>query len=37
MATGQHAQQILERVARLSDQWGTKIDVEGNVGIIRVY
>jgi poly-gamma-glutamate synthesis protein (capsule biosynthesis protein) len=36
MATGQHAQQILERVARLSDQWGTKIDVEGNVGIIRV-
>jgi len=36
MATEQHAQQILERVARLSDQWGTKIDVEGSVGIIRV-
>lgn len=36
MATEQHAQQILERVTRLSDQWGTKIDVQGNVGIIRV-
>ena len=36
MADIQHAQQILERVERLSDEWGTEIDVEGNVGIIRV-
>lgn len=36
MATEQQAQQILERVARLSNQWGTKIEVQGNVGIIRV-
>ena len=32
----QHAQQILQRVERLSDQWGTEIDIEGSVGIIRV-
>ena len=36
IATEQHAQQILERVTRLSDQWGTKIDIEGSIGIIRV-
>ena len=36
MATEQHAQQILERVARLSDQWGTAIEVDGNVGVIHV-
>ena len=36
MAELQHAQQILQRVERLSDQWGTQIDIEGNVGIIRV-
>ncbi|MCG8416113.1 MAG: CapA family protein [Pseudomonadales bacterium] len=36
MAEQGHAQRILERVTRLSDQWGTNIDVEGNVGIIRV-
>ena len=36
MAGLQHAQQILRRVERLSDQWGTQIDIEGNVGIIRV-
>ena len=36
MAEVQHAQQILQRVERLSDQWGTQIDIEGNVGIIRV-
>ena len=32
----QHAQQILQRVERLSDQWGTEIVIEGSVGIIRV-
>ena len=32
----QHAQQILQRVERLSDQWGTEIVFEGSVGIIRV-
>ncbi len=36
MAETQHAQRILQRVERLSDQWGTQIDIEGNVGIIRV-
>ncbi len=36
MADLQHAQQILERVERLSDEWGTEIDIEGSVGIIRV-
>ena len=36
MAELQHAQRILQRVERLSDQWGTQIDIEGNVGIIRV-
>lgn len=36
MATQQHATQILERVTRLSDQWGTEIDIERGVGIIRV-
>lgn len=36
MATEQHARQILERVTRLSDQWGTKIEVDGSVGVIRV-
>ena len=36
MADVQHAQQILERVARLSDEWGTEIDIEGSVGIIRI-
>ena len=30
------AQRILERVERLSDEWGTDIDIEGSVGIIRV-
>ncbi len=36
MASLQQAQQILQRVERLSDQWGTTIDIEGSVGIIRV-
>ena len=36
MADVQHAQQILERVERLSDEWGTEIDIEGSVGIIRI-
>ena len=36
MADLRHAQQILERVERLSDEWGTEIDIEGSVGIIRV-
>ena len=36
MATEQHAQQILGRIARLSGKWGTKIDIEGNIGFIRV-
>lgn len=36
MAELQHAQRILQRVERLSDQWGTQIDIEGNVGVIRV-
>ena len=35
MAKESHAQLILERVARLSDQWGTIIEVEGSVGVIR--
>lgn len=36
MATGQHAQRILERMARLSDQWGTEIEIDGNLGVIHV-
>lgn len=36
MAELQHAQLILERVKRLSDEWNTEIDIEGSVGIIRV-
>ena len=36
MASLQQAQQILQRVERLSDQWGTTIDFEGSVGIIHV-
>ena len=36
MASLQQAQQILQRVERLSDQWGTTIDIEGSVGIIHV-
>jgi poly-gamma-glutamate synthesis protein (capsule biosynthesis protein) len=36
MADVQHAEQILERVERLSDEWGTEIDIEGSVGIIRI-
>ena len=28
MADVQHAEQILERVERLSDEWGTEIDIE---------
>jgi len=36
MADLQRAQQILERVERLSDEWDTEIDIEGSVGIIRV-
>ncbi|NKB32788.1 MAG: hypothetical protein GKR91_06785 [Pseudomonadales bacterium] len=36
MSDLQLAQQILERVERLSDAWGTEIDIEGSVGIIRV-
>ena len=36
MATQDHAQQILERVSRLSDEWGTTIDIQGSVGVIRV-
>ena len=36
IAKESHAQLILERVARLSDQWGTIIEVEGSVGVIRV-
>ena len=36
MADLRHAQQILERVERLSDEWGTEIDIEGGVGVIRV-
>ena len=36
MADVQHAQQILERVEQLSDEWGTEIDIEGSVGIIRI-
>ena len=36
MAELQTAQQILQRVERLSDEWGTEVDIEGNVGIIRV-
>lgn len=36
IATEQHAQHILERVARLSDQWGTTIEVDGNMDVIRV-
>lgn len=36
LAGPQQAREILERVERLSDQWGTEIDIEGSVGIIRV-
>ena len=36
MAEEQHAQKILERVARLSDQWGTKIHIERNIGVIQI-
>ena len=36
MAKESHAQLILERVASLSNQWGTTIEVEGSVGVIRV-
>jgi poly-gamma-glutamate synthesis protein (capsule biosynthesis protein) len=36
MAKEAQARQILQRVARLSDQWGTEIEIEGKVGIIRV-
>jgi len=36
MATGQHAQHILERMARLSAQWGTEIEIDGNLGVIHV-
>ena len=36
MANEEHAQEILARVARLSDQWGTEIEIEKSVGIIRV-
>ncbi len=30
------ARDILERVQRLSDEWGTRIVIEGGVGIIRI-
>ena len=30
------AQKILERMQRLSQDFGTTIDIEGNVGVIRV-
>ncbi len=36
LASGEHAEQILERVARLSDQWETDIEIERGIGIIRV-
>jgi len=36
LAPPQQAREILERVTRLSDQWGTSIDIEGSVGVIRV-
>jgi poly-gamma-glutamate synthesis protein (capsule biosynthesis protein) len=30
------AQRILERLQKLSEPFGTKIAIEGNVGVIRV-
>jgi poly-gamma-glutamate synthesis protein (capsule biosynthesis protein) len=30
------AQQILQRLQKLSDPFGTKIAIEGNVGVVRV-
>jgi poly-gamma-glutamate capsule biosynthesis protein CapA/YwtB (metallophosphatase superfamily) len=36
LAQGQKARNILERVQRLSSPFGTKIEIQGNIGIIQV-
>jgi poly-gamma-glutamate capsule biosynthesis protein CapA/YwtB (metallophosphatase superfamily) len=36
MANGENAARILERLRRLSAEYGTKIDVDGGVGIVRL-
>ena len=36
LAQSDKAQEILERVQRLSRDFGTTIDIEGNVGVITI-
>jgi hypothetical protein len=36
IASGETAQRILQRMQELSEPFGTKIEVEGNVGVIRI-
>ena len=36
MASPEVAQRILQRLQKLSEPLGTKIDIEGNVGVIHV-
>ena len=36
LAQGEHAQEILERIKRLSRDLGTQVEIEGDVGVIRV-
>ena len=36
MAPPQQAREILQRVERLSEQWGTRISIEDSVGVIRI-
>lgn len=36
LAEGQHGKSILERMQRLSEPFGTRIEIENNVGLIRL-
>jgi len=36
VADGENAGRILERLRRLSAEYGTKIDVDGGIGIVRL-